>query len=132
MECEVICRISDRRAWHVAREGGRSMAKRHALFLVALMFVVDVRAAQAQCSFSVSPTSLSVPSFGTNSSLSVITGSSCTYTATTTDPWITITSVTGKGLGQVNFTVAANTTGGSRVGTIVTAGVTVTITQAAS
>jgi BACON domain-containing protein/all-beta uncharacterized protein len=108
------------------------MALRHAGLFVALMIVLDVRAAEAQCSFSVSPTSISVPSFGTTSSLSVITGSSCTYGATSPDAWITITSVTGKGLGQVNFTVAANTTGATRVGTIVAAGVTVTVTQSAS
>ena len=108
------------------------MALRHAWFIVALMVVLDVRAAEAQCTYSVSPTAVSVPLSGTVSSLSVITGSNCTYTATTPDSWITITSVTGKGLGQVNFSVAANATGATRVGTILTAGATVTVTQSAS
>ena len=108
------------------------MVWRHTLFLVGLILVVDVRASEAQCSYSVSPTSVSSPSFATNSSLSVITGSSCTYGATSSVPWITITSVTGQGLGQVNYSVAENTTGASRVGTITVAGLVVTVTQAAS
>jgi len=108
------------------------MGLRHVWFLVALLVVLDVRAAEAQCSYSVSPLSVSAPLNGTVSSLSVITGSNCTYTATTPDAWITITGVTGKGLGQVNFTVAANTTGSTRVGTILAAGATVTVTQSAN
>src|SRR5262245_21278495 len=103
------------------------MTLRHGLILVAFVFAVDVRTSQAQCSYSVSPLSVSVPQFGTSSSLSVVTGSSSTYTATTPDSWITITGVTGQGLGQVNFTVAASSTGASRVGTILVAGKTVTV-----
>jgi hypothetical protein len=41
-----------------------------------------------------------------------------------------VTSATGSGIGQVNFTVAANT-GAARTGTMTVAGQTVTLSQAA-
>jgi hypothetical protein len=46
--------------------------------------------------------------------------------------WITVTSATGAGIGQVNYTVAANTTTAARTGTLLVAGQTVTFSQAAA
>ena len=106
---------------------------KHLWLLVALMLSFDVRPASAQCaSPTVTPTSVSVPSTGSTNSLSVITGTSCSWSAVSTVGWITVTSATGSGIGQVNYTVAANSTGASRTGTLTVGGVTVTFTQAAN
>jgi hypothetical protein len=93
--------------------------------------MLDARAAVAQCtSATVTPTSVSVPSTGSTSAVSVITGTSCSWTAVSTVSWITVTSATGSGIGQVNYTVAANDSGAARTGTLIVAGVSVTFNQA--
>ena len=101
--------------------------------LIALVVVlgcaVDVRAVEAQCTYSVSPTSVSAPSTGLDSSISVITGSSCAWTPVSSVPWITITSGGMAGLGSFNYTVASTTT--ARTGTITVGGQIVTVTQGA-
>lgn len=103
--------------------------------LLALVFgfdAFDARPAQAQCSYSVSPTTVSVPSTGSAGSIVVITGSSCAWTAVSSVNWITVTSnASATGLASSNYTVAANPAGGTRVGTLTVAGRTVTITQGA-
>jgi hypothetical protein len=94
---------------------------------------LDVRAAEAQCTYSVSPLTFSALSTGQSASISVITGGLCTWTATSTVPWITITSgATMTGLGSANYTVAANTSGTTRTGILNVAGQTVTVTQSAN
>jgi hypothetical protein len=106
---------------------------RYCWIAVALALLLDVRPVEAQCTSTVTPTTVSVPSIGSTSAVSVITGTNCTWTAVSMAPWITVTSgATGSGLGQVNYTVAANTTGLARTGTMVVAGKTVTFTQAVS
>jgi BACON domain-containing protein len=111
---------------------------RYCGLLVVLLLAVDARTASAQCaSPSVTPTSVSVPSTGSPpSTLSVVTGTSCPWTASSTVTWITVTGVTGSGLGWVNYVVAANDTSSPRTGTIVVAGLngstTVTFNQAAN
>jgi hypothetical protein len=85
--------------------------------------------AEAQCTYSVSPLSQSVPSTGFSGSISVITGSSCAWTATSPDSWITVAGGSHAGLGSVNYTVAASST--ARTGTLTVAGQTVTINQGA-
>jgi hypothetical protein len=100
--------------------------------LVALFFVIGVRTADAQCTATVTPTTVSVSSIGSTSSLSVVSGTNCTWTAVSNVSWITVTSFTGSGIGQVNYTVAANTSGAVRTGTMTVAGQTVTFTQSAN
>ena len=104
------------------------------LVLVALLLTLDARTALAQCAGpTVTPTSVSVPSTGSTSAVSVITGTSCTWTSTSTVSWITVTSgATGSGIGQVNYLVAANSTTAPRTGSLIVGGVTVTFTQAAN
>lgn len=105
---------------------------RRCCVLIALAWLVDARAAEAQCTSTVTPMSVSVSSIGSSSALSVITGANCTWTATSTVPWITVTFATGAGLGQVQYTVAANAGTTVRSGTIVVANQTVAFTQAVS
>ena len=91
--------------------------------------------AAQSCSYSLSATSASVSSTGTTAgSLSVVTGTNCSWTSVSHDAWITVTGgASGQGIGQVRgYSVAANTTGGQRVGTMTIAGTTYTVTQSAT
>jgi hypothetical protein len=84
------------------------------------------------CTYAIYPT---VRPFTANSSASgrftVITQNGCQWSATTTAPWITITDGGGamSGTGRVRYTVAANETSATRVGTISVGGQTHTVTQ---
>jgi hypothetical protein len=81
------------------------------------------------CSYSITPTSRSVPVGGGNSTFSVATTSGCAWTAESEVGWITITSgASGSGNGTVGFTASANT-GPARTGTINIAGIDVSVTQ---
>ena len=64
------------------------------------------------CTFVVSPTNPFFPAAGGNGSITVTTGTGCSWTASGTT-WLTINSGSaGNGSGTVNFTVAANTGAG--------------------
>ena len=69
------------------------------------------------CGFTLTPTSQSLGNNGGSSSFGVTTNGGCTWTARSSDTWIT-TSSSGTGSGTVNFTVAANTDTFSRSGFI--------------
>lgn len=109
------------------------MTRRRSGVLIALVVVlccaVDVRTVEAQCTYSISPTNVSAPSTGLNSSISVITGSSCAWTPVSSVPWITVTSGGLSGLGSFSYTVSSNGTGTPRTGTLLVGGQTVTVTQ---
>ncbi len=83
------------------------------------------------CSYSLGSYSLSAPAGGQLGSVSVSTGSTCTWTATSGASWITITSgSSGTGSGNVGFSIAANSLGSARSGTLTVAGQTYFVTQA--
>jgi all-beta uncharacterized protein/BACON domain-containing protein len=94
--------------------------------------MVTVNQAAAPCSYSVTPTTLSINAAGgTGTPISVSTGSGCTWTATENVGWITIlTGATGTGNGSVTYSVQANT-GGARTATMTVAGQSVSISQSA-
>ena len=85
------------------------------------------------CSYTVSPTTQSISAAGTTgNSISVTSATGCSWSAAENSNWITITSATsGSGTGAVQYYVAPNNGTTSRTGTIVIAGKTVTVTQAA-
>ncbi len=84
------------------------------------------------CSYTVTPTTRSVPVGGGSSTFSVATTAGCAWTAASQAGWITVTSgSSGSGNGTVGFTAAANT-GAARSGTILIAGQTVSVTQPAA
>ena len=84
------------------------------------------------CSFSISPSTQSVPSGGGTGSFNVTTAGTCGWTATANAPWISIPSGgSGTGPGTVQFAAAANT-GAIRSGTITAGGQTFTVTQDAA
>ncbi len=84
------------------------------------------------CTFTISPTSQSVPNSGGTVTITVTTpNQQCQWTATVAanSPWITITSgAGGTGNGTVTITVAANT-GSNRSGTLTIGGQTFTVSQ---
>ena len=82
------------------------------------------------CTYAVNPTSGTLPSAGGSSGFDVATGSSCSWAATPSDPWITITSAgSGTGIGSVSFSAAPNASASARVGTITVNGAVYTLTQ---
>jgi hypothetical protein len=84
----------------------------------------------ATCSSSISPNGTSAPVGGGTAYITVTAPSGCTWTASTTDDWITIESgTTGAGTGTVSYFVAQNT-GTQRTGSIQVAGQNFLITQA--
>ncbi|HUQ94464.1 MAG TPA: choice-of-anchor C family protein [Bryobacteraceae bacterium] len=85
---------------------------------------------QGQCAFSLSPTTQAFQSAGGSGQTTVTTTTGCAWTATTTADWIGLTQgASGSGPGTVTFSVAANSTGPARSGTITIGGQAFTVTQ---
>jgi hypothetical protein len=84
----------------------------------------------ATCTYSLSPTSLSIGAAGGAGSVTVSTAGTCTWEGRSNVPWITAAggpAVTGPG--TFTFTVAAAPDSGTRAGTLTVASQTVTVTQ---
>jgi Calx-beta domain/Bacterial pre-peptidase C-terminal domain len=82
------------------------------------------------CSLNIFPATLPFGESGGSGRLTVVPPQNCQpWAATTNTPWITINTGTGAGTGRVTYTVAANTTGATRVGTVVVNNRTHTVTQ---
>jgi hypothetical protein len=82
------------------------------------------------CSFTVSPTVVSLTSAASTFGVDVATpGTACNWSASSSASWITLAGGNGPGDGRATFNVAANTTGVERSGTVTVAGQTVTVTQ---
>jgi trimeric autotransporter adhesin len=86
------------------------------------------------CTFGVSPLTQNIAGAGASGTIAVTvaTGQGCNWVASTTTPWITITSgASGQANGTVGYTVAPNA-GPARSGVITVAGQSVTVNQAAA
>jgi hypothetical protein len=83
----------------------------------------------AGCSYAISPTSRSSPAAGEMVSVGVTTGNACTWTATSSVPWLSVGGATAVGSASRWITVAQNTGTTSRTGTVIIAGQTFTVTQ---
>ena len=89
-----------------------------------------VSVAQANgCTYGVAPLSQDIPGNGAAGTGSVMTASGCTWTATSSVDWITVSTPSGAGPGQISFTVAPNP-GPSRTGGISIAGQLLPVNQA--
>ncbi|MFN2445666.1 MAG: BACON domain-containing protein [Vicinamibacterales bacterium] len=112
-------------------------SERNASLTIAGRSVAIVQDAAAPppppCTFTLTPTSQTVPSTGGERSIQVTASAgTCQRTASSGVPWITITSgATGTGSGEVRYTVAANT-GGQRTGNLTVEGRAFTVTQDAA
>jgi len=81
------------------------------------------------CTFTLTPNFANFEPVGGSGSFNVTTNNvGCTWTAATTDSWITINNGTGTGNGVVSFTVQANINP-ARTGTITVGGQTFTVNQ---
>ena len=81
------------------------------------------------CTYSISPSSATVPAAGGPGSFGVTTGGTCGWTAIANAAWVSITSGTSAGgSGTVQFVVSANP-GAARSAIITTAGQTFTVSQ---
>ncbi len=71
----------------------------------------DVTQAGQTCTYTLTPAGASVPATATTGTVDVAALGGCAWTATSSDPWVTITSgATGSGNGTVGYSVAANPT----------------------
>src|SRR5215813_12615053 len=104
--------------------------------LLLAAFALAVPLAAQNCSFTITPTSFSVPAAASTGNTITITisPSNCNqdWVATSSVSWMLFTSQTYNGSGTAVFSVDANACGVSRVGTISVAGQTITVTQAAA
>jgi glucose/arabinose dehydrogenase len=90
-----------------------------------------VTQAGVNCTYSISPKNANVGASGGTGSVRVTAGTGCAWTAASNASWIVITSGgSGSGNGTVQYSVAANTTGSRRTGTMLIAGRTFTVKQA--
>jgi hypothetical protein len=96
-------------------------------------FVVTQQAVGgAQCNYGIKPGAVSVEFAGGPVAVAVSTGDSCSWTAASNVPWLTIGgSGAGSGNASITVNVAANT-GAGRSGTVTIAEQTFTVTQAAA
>jgi hypothetical protein len=89
-----------------------------------------VSQAAAACIYSISSTSAHFSSASQPGIITVTAGTGCAWTAVANDVFITIDSGTpGSGNGSVGYTVSANSSTNSRIGTITVATKTYTVTQ---
>ncbi len=87
----------------------------------------------ATCTYAIAPASVSLGAHATNGAVAITTGYRCAWTASSTVPWITITSgANGTGNGTVVYEVMANTTGLTRHGSLSIAGLTFVVSQLSS
>ena len=95
--------------------------------------VSQVGLAVSSCSYAISLTStVSIAATGGTGTVTVSTNAGCAWTASSSVPWITVTSGgSASGSGAVAFTVAANQ-GAVRTGTVTVAGQVFPVTQAAA
>lgn len=82
------------------------------------------------CTTTVTPGSVSLPAGASSGSLAVMSGSGCTWSASSSAGWLTITSSTGGGTGWVNYSATANGSSSVRTGTITVAGQPIVFAQA--
>lgn len=86
----------------------------------------------SNCSYSLNSNTASPPAAGGSFSATVITTAGCAWNASSNATWMSISSgAPGNGPGNVNYSVQANNSASSRVGTLSIAGQTLTVTQAA-
>ena len=91
----------------------------------------DVNQAGQTCTYTLTPAGASVLATATTGTVDVATLGGCAWTATSSAPWVTITSGgSGSASGTVGYSVAANTTTSPRTGTLTIGGQPFTVTQA--
>lgn len=94
--------------------------------------IVTISQAAATCTFTLSPSSVSITAAAATGSFSVAGATGCTWTASSSAGWLTLSGPTsGNGNGTVGYSAAANTSGSARTATVTVGGRTFTVQQAA-
>jgi len=84
------------------------------------------------CTFSLSESGQSFTATGGSGNVTVTTSSSCPWSATSSESWLTVVSgASGTGAGVVMYRVAANTSGLARAASLSIGGQTFTVNQTA-
>jgi hypothetical protein len=95
-------------------------------------FTLTQRAFMPACSYSISPTSLSVGPGQGGGTVSLTTAAGCSWTAVSSAAWLTVTQgSSGTGNGVIAFSVLANS-GAARTATLTIGGQTFTVSQSAA
>lgn len=89
------------------------------------------QAGATSCIYVLSPSTVSLTSYGGSGIVTVTTQAGCTWSATSSANWITITAgATGTGSGSFSYSVPDNTLSTGRSGTVSVADRTLTVSQA--
>ena len=114
-------------SYSVAANSGA--ARTGTMTIAGLTFTVTQSGATA-CSYQISIGPVSSTPQGFTGSIAVIAGTGCQWTATSSASWLSITSgSSGSGSGTVTYLALPNHTGSTRVGTMIVAGHTITLTE---
>jgi len=89
-----------------------------------------VTASVSACAYSLTPTSLQVPSGGGTYSVSIQTTAGCSWTISGLPSWITASAGTGSGPATITLGVAPNASTSGLSSTIVIAGISVAVSEA--
>ena len=113
-------------------ESGNPVLSKEYIYSGARLIAEDESGSGSGCSYFLTPTNnLTVPSGGGSYQVNVTAGTGCTWTASSSVSWITITSgASGSGNGSVNYTVAANTGPSAQTANMTIAGQAFTVTEA--
>lgn len=85
------------------------------------------------CSYSVSPTTVSMPPAGGGATLTVTAGAECSWTAASTANWVSITmGASGSGDGSITLAVTPNSFSAPRSTILTVAGLGVTVNQSST
>ena len=96
-------------------------------------FSVSQAAAPPPCSYSINPGAATVGYGVATGLIDVTTQAGCAWSATSTSSFLTFQNGSGRtGSGSVTYSIAANTTTSSRIGTATVAGTTFSVSQAAA
>lgn len=110
-----------------------TLSRTGVLTVAGVLVNVKQNGTSTGCTPGVTPTTQLFTSAGGNAAVSVTAAENCSWTAKSNTAWLTLASgASGSGTATVNYTAAANTTSGSRTGSLTVAGQTVSVTQSAS
>lgn len=84
-----------------------------------------------RCPTEITGAPASVPATASQTTAVVATERDCSWTATSSVPWLTVNPATGQGETTLTLSIAANGTSNSRSATLFVNGASVTLTQAA-
>lgn len=93
---------------------------------------ISQEAAASTCTYSIEPPSRHFGANGGDGRISVATQDGCSWSASSGDPWASVTTTSGTGAGDVMYTVRANGTTTQRATSITVNGKTHAVTQDAA